>query len=164
MGFSKKELLEAAEKAIEFIRNEGSGNYIPVICDMIELAKEKEIDKNEQKQIFLEIIYNIKNSNIDTVLSGGKAIKNSFKDFINNYLCIKKINNQYIIENSNFKDLDINELEYVFLWIRRLVKNSSKKENKKNKKKHRNNNDYKKYLKKEKFENKPFANLDKLLK
>lgn len=150
MTLSKVELLNCSERAAEFINNQQSGKYITLISDIIEVAKEKKEEKIEQKKIFLKLLYNAKNTNVHGLLGGGETIKYSFLDFVNKYLKIKKTNDGIVIQNPDFKELDIDELDYVFAWGARLINNEKEndKKKKKHKGKHRENNDYKQYMKK----------------
>lgn len=127
----KRDLLTCAENTSYYINNIGGGSFIPFILDIIDFLNNQDIDEEKKTEQLWEILYNVKNSNID-VLGGGKALKESYIHFVDDFLKISKVNNSYKTSNDNFADLSINELYYVFAWVRRLTKDRevSKREKK----------------------------------
>lgn len=126
----KKYLLSCAESAAKFINERGSGSFLSLLLDIIEVSENKFKDESQKKQYFCEIINKNKNSRVNTILGGGKALSDSFKAFIEVFLQISKEKEGYVIKNDAFKDLTLQELKYVLGWTRRLiVEQTDKKKN-----------------------------------
>ncbi|OFI07065.1 hypothetical protein CLOACE_04700 [Clostridium acetireducens DSM 10703] len=121
MKKSKKELFEVIETVAEELKGKGSSEYISFIHNMLEVSNKKNTDENKVLNNFYEILYNIKNSNIE-VLGGGKALKENYNYFIDDFLEIKKNNNSYYMNNKTLNDLSVEELEFVIAWVRRFGK------------------------------------------
>lgn len=117
----KRDLLICADNTSNYINREGGGSFIPFILDVIDFLDRRDMDEEKKVGQLWEILYNVKNSNI-YVLGGGKTLKDSYIHFIDDFLKISKKNNRYEISNDNFVDLSIDELHYVFAWVRRLTK------------------------------------------
>ncbi|WP_427338318.1 hypothetical protein [Caloranaerobacter sp. DY30410] len=126
MGVSKNDLLICAESAAKYINEHGSGGFISLIIDMLEISRERYEDENEQMQNFLEIIYNIKDTNLRKIIGGGGTLNKSFKMFVEDFLQIEKLEDKFVINNKQFKNLRLKEIHYVLAWTRRLVKNTKK--------------------------------------
>lgn len=157
METSKNDLLICAESAAKYIVEHGSGGFVNLMLDMLEISKERFKDENEQMQNFLEIIYNIKNTDIHKILGGGKTLSISFKMFIEEFLKIEKSEDNFVIKNKQFKDLNPNEFYYVLAWISRLVRNA-KTSKKTNIQQSSSLNNKRSRIKKRKNENLPFNN------
>ncbi|HHW68111.1 hypothetical protein [Defluviitalea raffinosedens] len=118
---NKEMLLEAAERAAEFINKNGYSNFISTIQAILSVAKHSCKNEYEQKQKFYKLLYSLKNSFQMEIMSGGKEIKNGFRQFLDQYLKLKK-EKEYIVENEDFKDCSMEEIEYILGWTRRLIK------------------------------------------
>jgi hypothetical protein len=123
---NKEALLLCAENAAQYLNEIGGGKFIAFILDIIDFVERQNKSSQQKTQQLCEILYNVKHSNIE-ILGGGKSIKNSYVQFIDEFLKITKTQNGYKIANHDFKDLTIDELHYVFAWIRRLVKEQSER-------------------------------------
>jgi len=139
---NKKYLLSCAESAAKFINERGYGSFLSLLLDIIEVSENKFKDENQGKQYFCEVINKNKNSRVNTVLGGGKALSDSFKQFIEVFLQVSKEKEGYVIKNKAFKDLTLKELKYVLGWSRRLIVEQTDK--KKKIANSRNNGDFKK--------------------
>ena len=106
----KKELLNLADSISKDINNQGCGNYVPKIINSINIAKKK-----SNKSLLQEILNKMKNTEF-----GGNAQKEGFKSFVNE-----------IFKNPKYEinSLDFEELEFVFSWVRRIVKDPPKGNN-----------------------------------
>lgn len=131
MQKDKKYLLSCAESAAKFINERGTGGFLDLLLDVIEISGNKFEDENMKKQYFCEVIYDNKGFKIDRFLGGGKTLSYSFKAFIEDFLQISKIKEGYIIKNKEFNDLTLEELKYVLGWTRRLVKKKDSEKNEK---------------------------------
>lgn len=118
---NKEMLLEAAERAAEFINKNGYSNFISKIQEVLTVSKHSYKSEYEQKQKFLKLLDCLKNSSQIEILCGGKELKNGFRQFSDQYLKLKN-KKEYIVENEDFKDCTIEEMEYIFGWTRRLIK------------------------------------------
>lgn len=118
---NKKFFLSCAESAAKFINERGSGAFLDLLLDIIEVSESKFEDEDKKKQYFCEIIYEHKNSRLHRILGGGKALSHTFKTFVEVFLQISKEKEEYVIKNELFKDLTLKELKYVLGWTRRLV-------------------------------------------
>ncbi|NLO82723.1 MAG: hypothetical protein GX094_06665 [Clostridiales bacterium] len=124
MPRSKLELLNCAERAAEYISagsDENSTTFISFIEDMIRVVYEqKDADERNPASLY-RILYNVKNSNME-VLGGGRRLRQSYINFVDGFLRISKVSGEYRPANKEFADLSLDELAYVFGWIRRLAK------------------------------------------
>lgn len=119
---NKKELLLCAEDAADYIIKSGSTGFVSFILDMIKTVQQGDKSEAEKLQDLYKILYDVKNSNLE-VLSGGRSLKEAYRNFIDGFLSIsKKSPSKYEMKNEEFKDLCLNDLQYVFGWVRRLVK------------------------------------------
>ncbi|SFP77045.1 hypothetical protein [Caldicoprobacter faecalis] len=124
MPKSKEQLLLCAESAADYINQTGGGGFVSFILDMIDFVSETEQHDIEKVQNLYEILYNVKSSNME-VIGGGNRLKRAYVDFIENFLKLSKVSaypNKYNVDNEEFRDLSLNELHYVFGWVRRLIK------------------------------------------
>jgi len=121
-------LLEVAERAAEFINKNGYSNFISTIQKILTVSKHSCKTEYEQKQKCFKLLDELKNSSQIEILSGGKDIKNGFRQFLEQHLQLKK-KKEYIVENEDFKDCTIEEMEYIFGWTRRLIKNNEANSN-----------------------------------
>lgn len=121
MQNDKKYLLRCAESAAKFINEKGSGGFISLVIDMLNVSIDKFQEENRRKLHFCEIIYKIKNSRIDKFLGGGKNLADTFKMFVEDFLMIRKEKEGYVIINREFGELTVDELNYVLGWTRRLI-------------------------------------------
>ncbi|WP_058485141.1 hypothetical protein [Defluviitalea phaphyphila] len=124
-------LLEASERAAEFINKNHYSNFISKILELLHVAKYSSDDEYEQKQKFFRLLYQLKNSAKIEIIGGGKELKNGFKEFVDKYIKLKK-KEGFILENEDFKDCTLEEIEYILGWTRRLIK-EDKNKNTKNK-------------------------------
>lgn len=128
---NKEMLLEAAERAAEFINKNGYSNFISKIQEVLTVSKHSYKSEYEQKQKFLKLLDCLKNSSQIEILCGGKELKNGFRQFLDQYMKLKK-KKEYIVENEDFKDCTIEEMEYILGWTRRLIKENNKAYSKNN--------------------------------
>lgn len=117
----KKELLLLVDSIGKDVNADNCGNYVPKIINAIEIGK-KYNDKNKFK-IALE---NMKNTSF-----GGKAQKIGYRNFVDNIITKKEY---------NIDSLDFEELEFVFSWLRRIVKTKSENNKINNYDSNKNNN------------------------
>lgn len=129
----KKYLLSCAENAAEFIKRRGSGSFLAVLLDVIEIAENRFDDENTRKQYFYEIMHNSECLKVDSLLGGGKALSNSLKAFVDFFLQTAKTSEGYIIRNKDFMDLTLDEMKYVLGWTRRLTTGKGYKKEKEEK-------------------------------
>ncbi|SDL41963.1 hypothetical protein SAMN05216497_13118 [Clostridium cochlearium] len=155
----KEELIEKAEVVYEELKGKGSANFLSFLEEMIDTIVKKEYGEKEAINNFLEIIYNVKNTNIG-IIGGGKNLKNNYKNFVDKFLKLKKDNNNYIMKNEHLRDLSLKELEFVLSWSRRILKAEEEANKKNNKKNEVKNNKIKR--KRDTFEDSPFAKLKEL--
>ena len=118
---NKKSLLSCAESAAKFINERGSGIFLDLLLDLLEISERVYDDEDMKKQYFCEIIYDNKSFNVEKVLSGGKSLSYTFKGFIEEFLQISKDQEGYAIKNKEFEDLTVDQLKYVLGWARRLT-------------------------------------------
>ncbi|NLU25614.1 MAG: hypothetical protein GXX00_00395 [Hungateiclostridium thermocellum] len=128
MFIDKKILLACAKNTTEYIKNNNGGNFTGFIVDIIRYVNKQKMDSKQKAGQLWRILFNVKNSNIE-IIGGGKSIKESYIKFIDEFLCIKKIQNEYKPQNADFCSLDLDEISYVFAWVRRLVKYEKEKVN-----------------------------------
>lgn len=120
---SKKELIGITNFVLEYLKElESSKTFISVLTNLILTAKKEKKTKEEQLKRFLEIVYIFKNKNNIQMLAGGKAALRSFESFLQEFFVIEKANGDYRLKNQFLKDLDIDELHYVFGWCRKILK------------------------------------------
>lgn len=117
----KEALLACAENTTKYINQMGVGSFIPFIIDIIDFLDKDAMEEEQKVQRLWEILYNTKNSNLD-ILGGGKSLQESYTRFVDDFLNISKSNRGYQIDNEDFRDISLDELYYVFSWIRRLTK------------------------------------------
>lgn len=120
----KEALLLCAENAAKYLNEKDCGNFVAFILDIIDFVKKQNEDEHQKIQQLCEILYNVENSNIE-ILGGGKSIKIAYTQFIDEFLNITKTKNGYEIGRHDYKKLTMDELHYVFAWVRRLVKEQS---------------------------------------
>lgn len=99
---NKKELLKIAEVIAKDINNQGCGNYVPKIINSIKIAKRYD-DRSKFEFVLKEM---------KKISFGGKSETFGFFDFVDT-LSKKR---EYRLAEFN-----LDELEYVFSWVRRLV-------------------------------------------
>ncbi|MCM8901250.1 hypothetical protein KVG29_08450 [Caldicoprobacter algeriensis] len=123
MSKSKEELLICAEHAADYIIKSGSIGFVSFILDMINAMRERKEAEAEKLQGFYKVLYDVRNSNLE-ILGGGRSLKEAYSGFIDGFLKISKKSppNKYEMNNEEFRELNLNELYYVFGWVRRLVK------------------------------------------
>ncbi|MBM7582860.1 hypothetical protein JOD02_001729 [Caldicoprobacter guelmensis] len=122
MSKGKEELLICAEHAADYIIKSGSTGFVSFILDMINLVREGDKPEGEKLQHFYKMLYDVRNSNLE-MLGGGRSLKEAYSSFIDGFLKIsKKSSSKYEMNNGEFGELNLNELYYVFGWVRRLVK------------------------------------------
>ena len=124
MPKTKQELLSCAESAAKYISDGSDKNsigFISFIEDMIKVVDAKKDPNDRDPAPLYRILYNVKNSSMD-VLGGGKSLKQSYVNFIDFFLQVSKVSDEYRPANKEFAELDLDELAYVFGWIRRLSK------------------------------------------
>lgn len=121
MNNNKKYLLSCAESAAKFINERGSGSFLELLLNIIEVSQNRFKDENQGLQYFCEVVSKNKNKRVDTILGGGKALSDSFEAFIDVFLQISKEKTGYTIKNEAFKSLTLKELKYVLGWTRRLI-------------------------------------------
>ncbi|MFO7295225.1 MAG: hypothetical protein C0P72_004300 [Clostridia bacterium] len=122
MPKSKEELLICAEHAADYIVKSGSTGFVSFILDMINIVREKKEPEDQKLQSFYKMLYDVRDSNLE-VIGGGKSLKKAYNGFIDGFLKIsKKSPLKYEIGNEEFRELNLEELYYVFGWVRRLVK------------------------------------------
>lgn len=114
----KKHLLMIADSISKDINNQQCGNYVSNIVNAIKIAQ----DRNS-KEVFFQVLNKMK-----YIEWGGEAERIGYVKFVDS---ISK-NPHYEINS-----LNLNDLEFVFSWVRRLV-------NIRTKSKGNNNYDYKK--------------------
>lgn len=117
----KKYLLSCADSAAKFVNERGSGKFLDLLLDIIEVSENKFKDESQGKEYFCEIVNKNKSSRVNTILGGGKALSDSFRQFIEEFLQVSKEKSGYVIKNQAFKDLTLEELKYVLGWTKRLV-------------------------------------------
>lgn len=121
----KKYLLGCAESAARFINEKGSGAFLNLLLDVIEISQNKFEDESRSKQYFWEVIYDNKGLKVNKLLGGGKTLSYTFRAFIEDFLQISKGKREYMIKNREFNELTLEELKYVLGWTRRLVEKKS---------------------------------------
>ena len=110
----KKELLSLADSISKDINKQGCGNYVPKIINSINIAK-----KRNDKSLIHMILNKMKKSQF-----GGRRQENGFDSFVDE-----------IFKNPHYRinSLSFEELDFLFSWIRRIVKDeNSSSSNKKN--------------------------------
>ena len=108
----KIELLYLAKSLASDIDRENCGNFIPKVINAIKISKEyNDINK------FNKVLENLQKTSF-----GGKNQKNGYCNFVKKTLRKEEYKSIY--------SLNFEELEYIFSWVRRLIK-----ENKENNKK-----------------------------
>ncbi|AGC67346.1 hypothetical protein Cst_c03220 [Thermoclostridium stercorarium subsp. stercorarium DSM 8532] len=129
---NKKTLLECARNTAEYIKKNGGGNFAGFIVDIIRYVDRQDRDSEQKVKQLWQILFSVKSSNIE-IIEGGSAVKESYIKFIDEYLGIKKSQNEYIPANTDFNDLSLEEIFYVFAWVRRLTKEEKQGKKDKNK-------------------------------
>lgn len=124
MPKSKEEFLLCAENAIKYINQIGDGGFVGFILDMIDFVAETNQPDVKKLQTLWEILYNVKSSDVE-FLSGGNRLRRAYVEFIEKFLGISGGGDGYRINNREFGDLTLDELHYVFGWVRRLLKAQS---------------------------------------
>lgn len=104
----KKELLNLADSISKDINNQGCGNYIPKVLNAIKIASER-----HDKSMIHTVFNKMKMSEF-----GGNAQKQGFSEFVDS-----------IYKNPHYRlnTLDFSELNFVFSWVRRIVKDKGNK-------------------------------------
>lgn len=105
----KKELLKIADSISKDINKQGCGNYISKITNAIKISR----DRND-RNILEDVLNKMKYTSF-----GGERQKKSYEDFLTNILK----NPHYKIDFLNFEELD-----FIFSWVRRLVKTNISKD------------------------------------
>lgn len=103
----KKELLRLVDSIGKDINNQNCGNYIPKVINSINIAR-----TNKDISMFMNVLEKMKFTTF-----GGNAEKNGFAEFVNKI--IKK-------PEYNIKSLSLDELEFVFAWVARVIKKPEK--------------------------------------
>lgn len=117
----KKKLLKEAESMADFIQRNHYSNFFDHILNLIEIAENGSDDESKRKQKFLKLLSLLNDDKNISILGGGNQIKESLKNFIENYLMIRKYSD-FQISNPRLQNLSLSELKYLFGWARRLVK------------------------------------------
>lgn len=120
----KKEILMFAESTAKAVTESGSGGFASFILNIIDFVDKQKKSEHEKMQQLCKILYNVKKSNIET-LGGGESLKNSYVKFIDDYLQIKNVNDEYAVMNKTYSQFSLKELHYIFAWVRRLTKGKS---------------------------------------
>lgn len=106
----KKELLRLAESLTKDIVNLGGGNYISKVLSSIRICK-----KNYNREKLDNILRKMKNTDF-----GGNNQKRSYTRFVDETLRRR----EYKINT-----LSLDELEFVFIWVNRILPKDSNEEN-----------------------------------
>lgn len=117
----KKLLLSSAKNTAEYIRKNGGGNFAGFILNIIRRIDKQQLENEQKPQQLWHVLFNIKNANID-LIGGGKSIKQSYVNFVDDYLKIRRVHNEYRPGNKDFDNFNLDEINYVFAWVKRLVK------------------------------------------
>ena len=166
----REELIERAEIIYEELKGKGSADFLSFIEDMISTIEKKGYTEQEGVSNFLEVIYNVSETNIE-IIGGGKSLKYKYKSFVSEFLNIKKHNGNYVMKNEYLNELSLEELKFVFSWARRILKAEEDKYKlskqadlknsnyKHNKNKNNTSKKNKEVKSKNDFEDSPFAKL-----
>lgn len=103
----KKDLLSLAEALSVDINKANGGNFTPKIINAIKI-----VQKYDDISMFKKVLNSFKKTSF-----GGNKEKIAYSNFVDNTL--KKE------EYKQINELNLSELEYVFSWVRRLVKEKS---------------------------------------
>lgn len=120
MLMGKKRLLACAKNTAEYINSIGGGNFAGFIVDIIRFANKQYVDNEQKVGKLWEILFNVKNTNIE-IIGGGNSIKEAYIKFVDEFLRIKKAQNAYKPQNPDFDKLTHEEIYYIFAWVRRLL-------------------------------------------
>jgi len=112
MPKTKQELLSCAESAAKYISDGSDKNsigFISFIEDMIKVVDAKKDPNDRDPAPLYRILYNVKNSSMD-VLGGGKSLKESYVNFIDSFLQVSRVSDEYRPANKEFAELDLESL------------------------------------------------------
>lgn len=119
----RKELIKITKVVLEYMKKLESANIVANLFNtMIITAKKEAKTKQDQMRRFLEIAYSFKDKENIKQFSGGKKALDSAERFLNDFFKVSKEGSEFVLNNNLLKDLDIDELHYVFGWCRRLLK------------------------------------------
>lgn len=120
------ELLNIVETTKKKLENYDSQTFVGFLAN----SSKTYYLSGKSREEYIRLLY-FSTKQVKQVINGGKAGNEGYTRFIERELRISKVGERISVEDERFAKMNMEELAYVFGWLRRTVADTTKSSNKK---------------------------------